>query len=447
MKQKPINTSEDEYYKMRAWQNDKLIQAVSMEANHFVKAFRQCLNGDASNPQDVNREIEQLQTIFKEGKSWTKEKLESEIFKLKALTNSLTADNKNGFHLAMKQLLNQGIDHAYFTPENLTRVVSSYKRTGSKSKPISHPPILFLSFLLYGDWLKSVKANTQNIGSSINTNYEKLFNDSFDEAVIESDTYIKNFNQRLSALNTSEEYKNLILEELNRLHGMYKESDCGKYIILLFNEEALKTLFISNCIFEGNPKIQSKILKQTIIANVESEFLFRQLEEKYLDPVLSKSLKSIFTLKLIIIDIINSMVPDSTTIQRMLIASSKMIGELSKRQKPSIFILKDLQKELLELFDVTERRLDEHMSNLNDATVYEYTKTALRELKTKCRETKELKTDTSEKISQLQKLLSDEFALIKSVSKPVDIEKLLKQKPIEKKEVQFWVQKIFYPTS
>jgi len=442
LKQKPFSTSDDNYYKMRTWQNERLIQAITLEANHFVKAFRQCWNGEASNTESVKCETEQLETIFKEGKNWTQDTLESEIFKLKALTNSLTPNNLADFHFAMRQFLKQGINQARFTPDNLSSVISSYQRRGIKSKPISHPPILCLSFLLYDDWLESIKADRKNIASPIKTNYEKLFNNSFDEAEMEGDAYIRNFNRRQSALTTSKEYKDMVVEELNRLHGLYEESNCEKYINFIFNEEAIKAQFIANCIFEGNPQVQSKMLKQTIIVNNEADFLFRQLTEKYLDPVLSKSVKSIFTLELQIINIINSMVPDSVTIQRMLLASSKMIGELNNTQKPSIFILKDLQKELLELFDVTEKRLEDHINRLNDDTIYEYTKTTLRKLIQRCRESKKSDGDLLDRIKQLKTYLSEELDLIKSIAKPVDIAKLLKQKPFEKKKFSFGYKKI-----
>lgn len=434
LKQRPDLTSEDEYNKMRTWQTDQLVTAISMEANHFIKAFRKIVDGEVSIPENIEQEKLQLQSIFKYGKAYSKEKLESELFKLKCLSNSLIPDDLSILNKSMIEFLNNDVDLSWFTPENLGRTISIYRQR-TASPFISYPPLLCYSFILYGDWLQLVADGKIDINSPLNLNFRSLFDQTGKDAMKQAGENIRNFNSRVSALNTADEFKDIILEELERLRVSLKERNVQRYYNLLTDEQELKSQFISNCIFSGSPVDHSSALKKAIVIAEETDFFLGQLANKYFDQVLMKSLKTLPTVNLQIIDVINSMVPDSALIQKMLAASSKAIGELRAEKKPALFILQDLNESLLEIYNSLEELLMKHFVRLNDDVRYEYATHTIRELKAKCLSAKQNKYDLVSHIETIKDILLQELDLIKSITKPVDLSMLLTTEIIEKESL------------
>jgi hypothetical protein len=440
LKQRPDLTSEDEYNKMRTWQTDQLVSAILLEANHFIKAFQKIVKGETSLSEQIGREILQLQTIFKEENVYPADQLVSELFKLSGFSNSLIPDDLSVFHKSMIKFLDNNADHSWFTPQNLKNVITKYRQ--HKATPIiSYPPLLCYSLILYGDWLQLVADGKLDINSPLNLNFRSLFDQTVKEAMKQASEKIRNFNSKVSALNTADEFKDIILAELDNLRVSLKEKKVQKYYYSLDDEQEAKSFFTSNCIFSGNPEDQASALKQAITIAKETDFFLAELAEKYFDQVLMKSLKTLPTVNLQIIDVINSMVPDSALIQKMLVASSKAIGELRAEKKPSLFILQDLNESLLEIYNSLEELLMKYLTRLNDDVRYEYATQTIRELNEKCRLAKQNKYDLVSHVETIKDILQQELDLIKSITKPVDLTQLLKQKPVEEKKFNFGYSK------
>lgn len=440
LKQRPDLTSEDDYNKMRTWQTDQLVTALLLEANHFIKAFQKIINGEKSVSGHISREILQLQTILKEGKLYSADQLVSELFKLNGFSNSLMPDDLSVFHKSMIKFLDNDADHSWFTPQNLNKIIATYRQ--HKATPfISYPPLLCYSLILYGDWLQLIADGKLDINSPLNLNFRSLFDQTARDAMKQADENIRNFNSRVSALNTADEFKDMILAELERLRVSLKEKSVQKYYSFLVHEQELKSHFISNCIFGGNPTDHSTALKKAIIIAEEADFFLAELADKYFDQVLMKSLKTLPTVNLQIIDVINSMMPDSALIQKMLAVSSKAIGELRADKKPALFILQDLNESLVEIYNSLEELLMRYLTRLNDDVRYEYATHTIRELKAKCLLAKRNKYDLVSHIETIKDILQQELDLIKSITKPVDLPQLLKQKPVEEKKFNFGYSK------
>lgn len=440
LKQRPDLTSEDEYNKMRTWQTDQLVTALLLEANHFIKAFQKIIQGEKSISDHIGREILQLQTIFKEGKVYSADQLVAELFKLNGFSNSLIPDELSVFHKSMIKFLDNDADHSWFTPQYLNKIISTYRQR--KATPfISFPPLLCYSLILYGDWLQLVADGKIDINSPLNLNFRSLFDQTARDAMKQAGENIRNFNSRIFALNTADEFKDMILAELERLRVSLKEKNVQKYYYHLGDEQEAKSLFISNCIFGGNSENQASALKQAIIIAEETDFFLAELADKYFDQVLMKSLKTLPTVNLQIIDVINSMVPDSALIQKMLAASSKVIGELRAEKKPALFILHDLNESLLEIYSSLEELLMKHLTRLNDDVRYEYATQTIRELRAKCLTAKHNKYDLVSHVETIKDILQQELDWIKSITKPVDLTQLLKQKPVEEKKFNFGYSK------
>ena len=194
LKQRPVSTPKEEYSKMRTWQTDQLVTAFSSEANHFVKAFRKILNGEELISEHIEQEMLQLQTIFKHVKTYSKEQLVSELFKLKGLSNSMQTDDLSFLHNSMVKFLNKDVDHSWFTHENLSKTISTYKQR-SATPQISYPPLLCYSFILYGDWLQQVFEGRVDFNSPLCLNFHNLFDQSVKDAMTQANEKSQKFQQ------------------------------------------------------------------------------------------------------------------------------------------------------------------------------------------------------------------------------------------------------------
>lgn len=440
LKQRPVSTPGEEYIKMRTWQTDQLVKAFSTEANHFVKAFQKIVKGEELISDHIEQEMLQLQTIFKNGKAYSKEQLVFELFKLKGLSNSMLTDDLSFLHNSMVKFLNKEVDHSWFTHENLSKTISTYKQS-SATPQISYPPLLCYSFILYGDWLQQVAEGRIEINSNLGLNFHNLFDQSVNDAMTLANEKIRNFKKKIFALNTADEFKDIILAELERLRVSLKEKYIHKYYNLLGEKQELKSQFISNCIFDGNPADQSFTLKQAIIIAEETDFFLSELETKYFDQILLKSFKSLPTINLQIIDVINSMVPDSLTIRKLLNASAKAISEINNGNKPLLFILLDFNENLLEIYNSSEEGLMKHLSRFNGDIINEYTSRTIWELKDKKIAAQRYRYDLDAHFQRLRDILEGDLELIKSIAKPVNLTRLLKQKPLVEKKFNFGYNK------
>lgn len=440
LKERPFSTPEEEYHKMRTWQNNHLMKAIELEANHFAKTFHQSLASDEPFLAQVEQEIQNLQHIFKSSQDNSAEQLKADFLKLKSLSKSEIPANIKSFQIALNRFLKGEIDYSFFTPENLENIISDYSKN-SRKRPLSFPPVLCYSLMIYGDWLDTLKIAENKTFKPINIDYHSLFCKTYNDACDQSETNIEIFKAKESIVNVADEYKDLLLNELERLRNHYNELENKQYFDLMEDDNALESCFLSSCLFSGKPDIQAKELRQSIMINNESDFYFRELVNKYFDPVLKKSIKSLPTIDFQLINLINSMVPDSYTIHKMLTLCANTIGSLTNGRKPYLFITTDLKDGLLELFEITEAKLYNQLRRLDDNAIYEYTSDQISELKRKSIEAKKNITGYHPHIELLTELLETQFNLIKTTVSPVNIESLLKAIPEEEKLFSFGYKK------
>jgi len=436
LKERPLSTPEEEYHKMRTWQNNHLMKAIELESNHFAKTFHQSFVSDKPFLEQVEQEIQNLQHIFRNSRDNSAEQLQADFLKLKSFSKSEIPINIKSFQIALYRFLKGEIDYSFFTPKNLQNIISDYSKN-SRKRPLSYPPVLCYSLMIYGDWLDSLKIAENKAFKPINLDYHSLFCKTYNDACDQSKTNTDEFKAKESIVNVADEYKDLLLYELERLRNHYNELGNKQYFDLMEDDNALESCFLSSCLFSGKPNIQAKELRQSIMINNESDFYFRELVNKYFDPVLMKSIKSLPTIEFQLINLINSMVPDSSTIHKMLTLCSNTIGSLANGRKPYLFVTTDLKDGLLELFDITEAKLYYQLRRLDDNAVYEYTSNQISELKRKSLEAKKNNTGYHPHIDLLTELLVTQFNLIKTAVSPVNIEKLLKTKPIKEKLFSF----------
>ena len=105
------------------------------------------------------------------------------------------------------------------------------------------------------------------------------------------------------------------------------------------------------------------------------------------------------------------MVPDSITIQKMLSMCANATASLGQGRVPYLFIINDLREGLLELFDITEEKLNRHLGRFDDNIVCAYTTDQIRDLKRKSAEAQKYNIEYQTNIDYLTQLLETEFNL------------------------------------
>ena len=440
LKQHPPLTPPEEYHKMRTWQTEQLLKVMSIEANHFIKAFRENIHKELPVTEQVEHEVANLQAIFKDGPAQSCDALISKLYQLKALKRSLIPGDHAKFHKAMVIFQEGEIDYTYFTPPRLTEIIQHYQNSTGPWE-LSSPPVLCYSLTLYGDWLDDVRAGKKNLDSGFLIDYNTLYKSAFNEACLQAKCDKQNLERKLNVLMPEESPSRIILSELDRLRSYLREVSSTKYYELIGEDEQIKLEFLNNCLFTGDPHTQQKMLKQAFVVELALSTYMDHVLNQYWDPWLKQILSPPQQTCPPIIESINSMVPDSETIVRMIQMNADFIGDLRNEVKPPVFISRDLHEGLLELFDLTEQRCEEHLSRLDDNTIYEYTKHTLRELRSKCQEYKQLDGCVTTKLEIFQQLIQREFEMIKTVAKPINLEKLLKKGPPKPKAFTFGYKK------
>ena len=185
--------------------------------------------------------------------------------------------------------------------------------------------------------------------------------------------------------------------------------------------------------------MQAKELIQSIVINEETVFLLKQLEKYFTDPVLMKPKELNLQLQLQIIDLINSMVPDSAIIKKVLALLDNTMSHLRRGRKPVLFILRDLKEELSEIYHITEKRIIRLIDNADLEKGLEYCRQEIKELKRKMLKAENQKCSYHENLEHLKKLLQIEVDCNNQIvkEKPVDMTRLLKPHKTKVKKLTF----------
>ena len=192
----------------------------------------------------IEKEIQNLQHIFRNSRDNSAEQLQTDFLKLKSFSKSEIPVNIKSIQVALNRFLKGEIDYSFFTPENLENIISDYSKN-SRKRLLSYPPVLCYSLMIYGDWLDSLKIAENKAFNPINLDYQSLFCKTYNDACDQSETNIEIFKAKESIVNVADEYKDLLLYELERLRNHYNELENNKqYFDLMEDDNALESCFL-----------------------------------------------------------------------------------------------------------------------------------------------------------------------------------------------------------
>jgi hypothetical protein len=425
---------------MRTWQYQKIVAAIDLKVSHFVRTFRDCYTDSESLRENIDDEIQQLQLVFTNGNQLENSKLKSELFKIKALTNSWLPDDEKGFWSGFKKFLTSGPDYSSFTVSALNELCSRYMST-AKACHLKSADLMGISLVCYSVWLEKIKTGEAKLSSSINTDFSGLFQETLNAALEEASDREVALKKQITAHITSEDYKIYLLKELDELRMAWSEAEKFGYLRHMDSKELLQSYFNLKCVLDNDPEIQVKALRASIKAEKETDMLLDVFEEKYLDPVLMKSIGSLTNLQFEVVALIHAMVPDSKFITHLWYAAATALSDLEKGDKPILFILNDLFEVLYEIYRGAEQRLDYHFQRIDGGITNEYIIAVKRELRSKFNKLESPTDNFVDYIQELKRLLDNEFDLVRNNAEPVNLKKLLTQVEVPSPKFTFGYKK------
>lgn len=427
LRQRPHQTSMKDYAQMRAWQYQKIVQAIDLKLSHLVKTFRKCYSDEESLKQNIDDEIIQLQSIFKNGITFSASDLETELFRLKALTNSWLPDDKQTFLAELKNFLAGTLEFTQFTVSMLNQLCDRYQTT-DKASFLTSGHMLAQCLVCYGDWLEGLASGkrkiSQSIDSDVSTLFEKLLKAANDD--------VADFEKRLSPFHSvlfpADDFGASLLAQLNKKRIAWNEVEKFGFFDHLESKELLRAWFNLQCVLNNNPEVQARALVASVKTFRESEMLLEVFVEKYFDPVLHKSLISLGDFQFEVVALIHNMAPDSKTILRLWNAAVSMIGDLCNQEKPNLFVLRDLFESLHRIYESSESRLDDYFQRIDGHYAKEYLSDVKRQFRAKFNSDRVSSTNLVDYTQRLLQLVDAEFEIVRQLTQPVDIRKLLSRK-------------------
>lgn len=351
--QRPSPLPEEEYYRMRNWQTQKMIACVDAESQILKHNFigSQQLVDDLET--SVRNEQNTIKHLFKNADSITPDQFIKEIRSLHAITDNIKFGNPNKFYELFCRFISGDVPLEILNPSFFLKQSSNIE-----IGELSLPPISCWSLIKYDTWLDQVLSSHALPMVVKSLDMDKEFNNTFNLGVDKVEQEIDHFQQNHpSGIYTVKEYEELIYQKLDQLRAEFKTLKVPDYYHLLLEHDTLKSIFLNNCLLDTDMEFHTANLQKAIRLNNWIDYCLETLEKIQTDPVHSSPKEKELELTLQIIDLITSMVPSSELIEKVLETLSNTVQPLRHGRKPIYFIIEDLKDDLSELYNSASAEL------------------------------------------------------------------------------------------
>lgn len=374
-------TSEEDYFKIRAWQADKLISIVNTEAKLIVDTFRKSLNQDPSTFQHLDSLKVHYDWLFVKSDFSSPKELISElqIFSFLKGYDFNLLDNADSV-LDFNCIVDNINIFRRFTPDFIDSIRSRYR--SSKYHPaFSISPIIYFSISRVIFWIEKV-IETKNINIPYEIiDYHKLFNQTCDAAKKEAEILFEQFDE-------SNNVKSLVKEELLKLYRKKIESLRQEYK----QEGLFHHYFTGDSDYKKLAfafKIRSFIYGDEIdnIAYLKKAIILNDGFYEYLGCIYEITGKKLFAENyqganyLEITYLLHNMVLDSDLYKRMNDLMFKTISIFQKTIIPFEIIQLNLAEGMIAIFNECIDRLLKYLENCEGSNKVLYVHTRLKQLK------------------------------------------------------------------
>lgn len=269
------NVSEEDYYKIREWQADKLIQIVGYESRLLISKIQSYCKTLTDPLSFFNSEKGKTESILKT--QHTDGKL------LKSMLSELFIFDGMVIHFFDDKLLienskiygSEQINWQHIVPSILTPLIEKVNKKSLEL--ISNEATLFFTLNKIDFWLELVLKGQPIQQPVTETNWDKLFNDLKNNAKARVDSIVTDIEQKVHKRGISKDsIQSYLISEFETYRHKFNSFEKKYYFALLEKEKenVLKSMFVTNSFLGNDIKEQSdSIIEAKIIQSVSWEIL------------------------------------------------------------------------------------------------------------------------------------------------------------------------------
>ena len=398
--QKPIHTSNEDYFKMRLWQIQNKVECVNLEFGKLRQRFIEKF-ADSPTPTDyLWSEKHWLDGLFQDARQLITHQFFIKLSMLEALLpDSLLDDMKEFNELFCNFFLGKSFPHA-LSPQMLSQAHQDIEQG-----KISAVPCCW-SLIKFQGWLTDVLEGKIGINDPPDPDYELLFEQTFERGIARSKMLISDFKEKYPSGAVSKKYKSILLSELGKLREKFNKLEFPEYYQLLLNKENVKINFINHCFLNIGIDNQICGLHKAIVLNEMIKFYKSELFK--IDESLIKPSLDIVLLKNQFAGIISAMVPNPDTSDQLWRAFNKTSIAVTAR-KPILFIVEDLKDSMRLIFKQAIIHLKQLLDTQPLHIITTYARIQLRELELLALISPKFGQDLNEYFEDLKKLFEIEL--------------------------------------
>jgi hypothetical protein len=420
---KPFKTKIEDYLKILNWQTQKKVECVLMQAKKFKESFIKSVGANSVLKELIEAEMQQLQYIFDNAGQLTTQQFITELLKLRVLSVDAMPENEIEFQDLFCKYTAKVNMRSHLTPQFFESSLNNIK-----IGKITDAPICCWSFGQYDQWLSDVLKEKIDLNDVTEPPYDLLFEQSYFEGYNKGEMVIADFQSRYpSRAMPAEEYRTVILEELNKRRIRFNQLKDKDYYFLILDIEAVKNHFTNNCLRKNKIEIQREELKETVALYNMTMFLQEELFRIDKNPI--ENAIDQMELNSQITEIIAAMVPKTALINQLFKVLHTTLQQLLQRKIPPLFIARNLKDSLKSIYEQAEDHLELLFKNEPPSKRRAFVSYQFRDIQYKERAAQREGLDLHEYFSKFKELLSIESDYLKLQPgyNPIDIKDLLQE--------------------
>jgi hypothetical protein len=256
------NVSEEDYYKIRDWQREKLQEIVQHDSKlliHYIQEDCKLIKEPLEIIKHDNEIIEKIYklTVFSEIKN-----LLNALFIIKYFDIDLFDEEL--LILNFKDFSNENLTWNLITPNSISLPLKNIEKQNDII--VSNEYTLFFTLNELKLWLEEVLEGKSLFSEVIDINWELTINDAFQSGEKKAFPIIEKINEvAYDSTKTKKEIKKYLFELIHEYRRKFNEID-SKYYFHFFDDEKIHLLnnfFITNSFFGNNVKNQINLLTES----------------------------------------------------------------------------------------------------------------------------------------------------------------------------------------
>lgn len=256
------NVSEEDYYKIRDWQREKLQEIVQHDSKLLIYNIQKHCKLIKEPLEIIKHDNEIIDKIYKLTDFSEIKNLLNTLFIIKYFDIDLFDEDL--LILNFKDFSNENLTWNLITPKSISLPLKNIEK--QKDLIVSNEYTLFFTLNELKVWLEEVLDGKSLFSEVIDINWELTINDAFQSGEKKAFPIIEKINEvAYDSTKTKKEIKKYLFELIHEYRRKFNEID-SKYYFHFFDDEKIHLLnnfFITNSFFGNNVKNQINLLTES----------------------------------------------------------------------------------------------------------------------------------------------------------------------------------------